>query len=114
MTNTEAVQNTLDAVEKELRAKLIACAETNDYEGAVLDSNYKTMGESFRGGLCSRWLNVLRLKSMLASKKVDYLWVCVELSQQDMETLKAVHKAMPEYLRIIKNVINILILIQTD
>ena len=96
MTNTEAVQTTLNTVEKELRNKIFALAEANDYSGISFHPDYRIAGESLQKGLNSRWLNVLRLKSLLAKGECDYLFVCTELSRQDMETLKAVHKAMPE------------------
>lgn len=93
---TESVQATLDAVEKELRVQLIDCAEMNDYTGAAFANGCRSLGNALNRGIASRWMNVLRLKSMLAKGEADYLFVCRELSSQDIETLKRVHKAMPE------------------
>ena len=95
-TIKQSVQDTLNAVEKELRDKLFACAEANDYNGAVFAEGSVTMGQGIEKGLANRWLNALRLKSGLANGEVDYLFVCTELSRQDTDTLKRIHQAMPE------------------
>ncbi len=92
MTNKEAVQNTLNRIELELRQKLFALAEAGDYTAMVRSTNRHDTAD----GLVNRWVNVCRLKSCLKTNMFDYLQVCRDLSHQDMETLKEIHKAMPE------------------